>query len=72
MAAAGTELVDAYSSDTVIASSPRKKVQDLWASYLHAALHCQAFVHYRKFPTTISRKSVGHVSVPMCRIILSN
>jgi hypothetical protein len=32
----GTELADAYSSDTVIASSPRKEVHDPWAFYLHS------------------------------------
>ncbi|KAJ4732767.1 hypothetical protein LUZ62_005248, partial [Rhynchospora pubera] len=42
-AAAGTELADAYSSDTVIASSPRKEVYDPWAFFLHAALLRQAF-----------------------------
>ncbi|RVW60053.1 Retrovirus-related Pol polyprotein from transposon 17.6 [Vitis vinifera] len=35
-AAAGTELADAYSPDTVIASSPGKEVHDPWAFYLHA------------------------------------
>ncbi|CAA6675654.1 unnamed protein product [Spirodela intermedia] len=49
-AAAGTELADAYSSDTVIASSPRKEVHDPWAFYLHAALLRQAFAHCGKFP----------------------
>ncbi|KAL8538382.1 hypothetical protein ACS0TY_000395 [Phlomoides rotata] len=37
-ATAGTELADAYSLDTVIASSPGKEVHDPWAFYLHAAL----------------------------------
>uniref|UniRef100_A0A3Q7ECL7 Uncharacterized protein n=1 Tax=Solanum lycopersicum TaxID=4081 RepID=A0A3Q7ECL7_SOLLC len=54
-AAAGTELADAYSQDTVIASSPGKEVHDPWAFYLHAALLRQAFVHCRKFPTAASR-----------------
>ncbi|KAH1091566.1 hypothetical protein J1N35_018823 [Gossypium stocksii] len=43
--AAGTELADAYSPDTIIASSPGKEVQDPWAFYLHAALLRQAFAH---------------------------
>ncbi|KAG8473527.1 hypothetical protein CXB51_035663 [Gossypium anomalum] len=34
--AAGTKLVDAYSPDTIIASSPGKEVHDPWAFYLHA------------------------------------
>ncbi|MCD7447741.1 hypothetical protein HAX54_033531 [Datura stramonium] len=38
LAAAGTELVDTYSTDTVIASSLGKEVHDPWAFYLHAAL----------------------------------
>ncbi|KAK4400608.1 hypothetical protein Sango_1166900 [Sesamum angolense] len=38
-AVAGTELADAYSPDTVIASSPGKEVHDPWAFYLHAR-HC--------------------------------
>lgn len=31
----GIDLVDAYSLDTFIASSPRKEVHNLWAFYLH-------------------------------------
>ncbi|GER28664.1 photosystem Q protein [Striga asiatica] len=53
-AAAGTELADAYSPDTVIASSPGKEVHDPWAFYLHAALLRQAFAHCGKFPTAAS------------------
>ncbi|KAG6510406.1 hypothetical protein ZIOFF_028416 [Zingiber officinale] len=71
-AAAGTELADAYSSDTVIASSPRKEVHDPWAFYLHAALLRQAFAHCGKFPTAASRRSLGRVSVPVWLIILSD
>ncbi|KAG8390111.1 hypothetical protein BUALT_Bualt01G0049600 [Buddleja alternifolia] len=37
-AAAGTELADAYSPDTIIASYLGKEVQDLWAFYLHTTL----------------------------------
>ncbi|MBA0698702.1 hypothetical protein Goari_000401, partial [Gossypium aridum] len=72
LATAGTELTDAYSLDIVIASSPRKEVHDLWAFYLHETLLRQAFSHFRKFPTTASRRSLGHVSVPVWLIILSN
>ncbi|KAK4415441.1 hypothetical protein Salat_2651500 [Sesamum alatum] len=70
-AAAGTELADAYSPDTVIASSPGKEVLDPWAFYLYAALLRQAFVHCGKFPTAASRRSLGRVSVLVWLIILS-
>ncbi|KAK5825826.1 hypothetical protein PVK06_020694 [Gossypium arboreum] len=64
------ELTDAYSPDTIIASSPGKEVHDLWAFYFHAALLCQAFAHCEKFPTAASRRSLGYVSVPVWLIIL--
>ena len=70
--AAGTELADAYSSDTVTASSPRKGVYDPWAFCLHAALLRQAFAHCGRFPTAASRRSLGRVSVPVWLIILSD
>ncbi|PWA71801.1 hypothetical protein CTI12_AA261530 (chloroplast) [Artemisia annua] len=66
------ELADAYSPDTVIASSPGKEVYDPWAFYLHAALLRQAFAHCGKFPTAASRRSLGRVSVPVWLIILSD
>ncbi|KAK8564751.1 hypothetical protein V6N12_058334 [Hibiscus sabdariffa] len=69
-AAAGIELADAYSPDSVIASSPGKEVHDPWAFYLHAALLHQAFAHCGKFPTAASRRSLGRVSVPVWLIIL--
>ncbi|KAK8516972.1 hypothetical protein V6N12_032172 [Hibiscus sabdariffa] len=71
-ATAGTELADAYSPDSVIASSPGKEVHDPWAFYLHAALLRQAFAHCGKFPTAASRRSLGRVSVPVWLIILSD
>ncbi|KAL8249497.1 hypothetical protein R6Q59_006365 [Mikania micrantha] len=71
-AAAGTELADAYSPDTVIASSPGKEVHDPWAFYLHAALLRQAFAHCGKFPTAASSRNLGRVSVPVWLIILSD
>ncbi|CAA0837759.1 Unknown protein [Striga hermonthica] len=71
-AAAGTELADAYSPDTVIASSPGKEVHDPWAFYLHAALLRQDFAHCGKFPTAPYRRSLGRVSVPVWLIILSD
>ena len=71
-AAAGTELADAYSSDTVRTSSLRKGVYDPQAFILHAALLRQAFAHCGKFLTAASRRSLGRVSVPVWLIILSN
>ncbi|CAA0808962.1 Unknown protein [Striga hermonthica] len=53
-AAAGTELADAYSPDTVIASSPGKEVHDPWAFYLHAAHR----VLYRRFPQLTKRSNL--------------
>ncbi len=38
----------------------------------HAALLDQAFAHCPIFPTTASRRSLGHVSVPVWLIILSD
>ncbi|GJY15324.1 hypothetical protein Tco_0385746 [Tanacetum coccineum] len=58
-AATGTELADAYSPYTVIASSPGKEVYDPWAFYLHATLLRQAFAHCGKFPTVASRRSLA-------------
>ncbi|KAL8466016.1 hypothetical protein ACS0TY_035218 [Phlomoides rotata] len=72
IAAASTELADAYSPDTVIAYSPGKEVHDPWAFYLHAALLCQAFAHCGKFSTASSHRSLGRVSVPVWLIILSD
>ncbi|KAF3619397.1 hypothetical protein FXO38_26676 [Capsicum annuum] len=71
-AAAGTELADAYSPDTIIASSPGKEVHDSWAFYLHVVLLRQAFAHCGKFPTAASRRSLGCVSVLVWLIILSD
>ena len=38
----------------------------------HAASLRQAFAHCAKFPTAASRRSLGRVSVPMWRIVLSD
>ena len=65
-------LADAYSSDTVRASSLRKGVYDPQAFILHAALLRQAFAHCGKFLTAASRRSLGRVSVPVWLIILSD
>ncbi|MBA0783032.1 hypothetical protein Gotri_000818, partial [Gossypium trilobum] len=69
---AGTELAVAYSPDTVIVSSPRKEVHDLWAFYLHATLLYQAFADCEKFPIALSHRSLGRVSVPVWLIIFSD
>ncbi|KAL0367096.1 UNVERIFIED_CONTAM: hypothetical protein Sradi_3599700 [Sesamum radiatum] len=65
-------LADAYSPDTVIASSPGKEVHDPWAFYLRAALLRQAFANCGKFPTAASRRSLGRVSGPVWLIIPSD
>ncbi|MBA0788328.1 hypothetical protein Gotri_025929, partial [Gossypium trilobum] len=70
--ATGKELADAYSPDIVIASSLEKEVHDPWAFYLHTILLRQAFAHCGKFPTTVSHRSLGRVSVLVCLIILSD
>ncbi|KAG5599337.1 hypothetical protein H5410_030707 [Solanum commersonii] len=69
-AATGIELVDVYSPDTFISSSPRKEVNDPWDFYLHATLLHQSFAHCRKFPTFASRRSLGCVLVLVWLIIL--
>jgi hypothetical protein len=71
-AAAGTELADAYSLDTVRSSSPRKGVYNPQAFILHAALLRQAFAHCGKSLTAASRRSLGRVSVPVWLIVLSD
>lgn len=71
-AAAGTELAEAYSWGTVTPSSPRKEVYNPKAFLPHAVLLRQAFAHCGKFPTAASRRSLGRVSVPVWRAILSD
>ena len=71
-AAAGTGLAGAYSSGTVIYSSPIKEVYDPRAFFLHAALLRQAFAHCGKFLTAASRRSLDRLSVPVWLIILSD
>ncbi|MBA0733638.1 hypothetical protein Gogos_017628, partial [Gossypium gossypioides] len=70
-AAVGIKLADAYSPDTVIASSSRKEVHDSWTFYLHTALLRQAFAHCGKFPSVASCRSLGRVLVPVWLITLS-
>lgn len=56
---ASTELANAYSPNTVIASSLGKEVHDPQAFYLHAALLHHAFAHCGKFPTVASRRGMN-------------
>ena len=67
-----TFLADAFSSNTVISSFPRKEVYDPQAFLPHAALLRQAFAHCGRFLTAASRRSLGRVSVPVWPIVLSD
>ncbi|KAL0422074.1 UNVERIFIED_CONTAM: hypothetical protein Slati_3230300 [Sesamum latifolium] len=58
-AVVGTESADAYSLDTIIASSPRKEVHVPWAFYLHSALLC--FWPLRKILHAAYSRSLGRV-----------
>ena len=40
--------------------------------FAHAVSLCQGFPHCTKFPTAASRRSMGRVSVPVCRAMLSH
>ena len=53
-------------------SSHVKEVYDPKTFVPHAELLDQAFAHCPKFPTAASRRSLGRVSVPVWRIILSD
>ena len=48
-----------------LVSSPKTKVYNPKAFFLHAALLGQACAHCPIFPTAASRRSLGRVSVPM-------
>ena len=79
-AAAGTELAGAYSASNVhyprvliqVASSSLKVLYNPKTFFTHAAWLDQAFAHCPIFPTAASRRSLGRVSVPVWRIILSD
>ena len=49
-----------------------KELYNPKAFFTHAAWLDQAFAHCPKFPTAASRRSLGRVSVPVWRIILSD
>ena len=55
-----------------MASSLLKEVYDPKAFVPHAELLPQTFVHWAKFPTAASRRSLGRVSVPVWLIVLSD
>ncbi len=53
-------------------SSPLKVLYNPQAFFTHAALLDQACAHCPIFPTAASRRSLGHVSVPVWLIVLSD
>src|SRR5690606_16125823 len=79
-AAAGTELAGASSPGTVTHedclppchSSPVTAVYAPRGFLPHAASLRQPFGHCARFPTAASRRSLGRVSVPMWRAVLSD
>ena len=73
-AAAGTNLARASSRDRSRSfgpSSPSTGVYNPKAFILHAASLGQACAHCRRFSTAASRRSLGSVSVPVCRATLA-
>ncbi len=56
---------------TVRASSPSTEVYNPRAFIPHAASLHQAFAHCAIFPLAASRRSLGHVSVPVWPVTLS-
>ena len=77
-AAAGTELADAYSYDTINPGHDQKfcLVQKKFTTHrafiLHAAWLGQACAHCPIFLTAASRRSLVRVSVPVWGIVLSD
>ena len=73
-AAAGTNLARASSRDQSRPCgpfSPSTGVYNPKAFILHAASLGQACAHCRRFSTAASRRSLGSVSVPVCRATLA-
>lgn len=73
-AAAGTNLARASSRDqsrSFNPFSPSTGVYNPKAFILHAASLGQACAHCRRFSTAASRRSLGSVSVPVCRATLA-
>ena len=71
-AAAGTKLAAPYSCGTIISFSHRKVVYVPKDFFLHAASLPQPFGHWGRFLTAASRRSLGSVSVPVRRVMLSH
>src|SRR3989344_1591465 len=71
-AAAGTRLAAPYSLGTVIDSSLIKDVYTPKGFFHHAASLPQPFGHWGRFLTAASRRSLGSVSVPVRRVVLSH
>ncbi len=53
-------------------SFPRKGVYNPKAVIPHAVSLAQTFVHWPRFPTAASRRSLGRISVPMWLAVLSD
>ncbi len=53
-------------------SFPRKEVYNPKAFIPHAVSLAQTFVHWPRFPTAASRRSLGRISVPMWLVVLSD
>ena len=53
-------------------SSHQTKLYNPKTFIAHAAWLRQTFVHCAKFPTTASRRSLDHISIPMWLIALSD
>ena len=71
-AAAGTSLAAPYSLGTVIDSSLIKAFYTPKGFFMHAASLRQPFGHCGRFLTAASRRSLGSVSVPVRRVMLSH
>ena len=71
-AAAGTSLAAPYSLGTVICSSLIKDLYTPKGVINHAASLPQSFDHWGRFLTAASRRSLGSVSVPVRRVMLSH
>ena len=52
--------------------SSTKELYNPKAFFTHAVLLDQSFLHCPKFPTAASRRSLGRVSVPVWRVVLSD
>ncbi len=71
-AAAGTRLAAPYSYGTVRNSSHIKALYTPKSFFVHAASLPHAFAHWGRFLTAASRRSLGSVSVPVRRVMLSH